>query len=174
MFHVARHPDHRCRLLRRIASLIKTFNSRREIASEIEDIKTSLSNQRALSRSSNARRGLKHQPRLSSLFTEEAELVGIESPGDELISHLVSGVYQRIVIAVVGVGKTTLAKKVHDNHRVKEQYRYHSWITVSQSYDTRELLRNILKRFYEAKNEPFPDRVVTMDEELLIKEIREY
>jgi disease resistance protein RPM1 len=36
------------------------------------------------------------------------------------------------------------------------------------------VLRNILKRFYEAKNEPFPDRVVTMDEELLIKEIREY
>uniref|UniRef100_A0A2K1YZR4 Disease resistance R13L4/SHOC-2-like LRR domain-containing protein n=1 Tax=Populus trichocarpa TaxID=3694 RepID=A0A2K1YZR4_POPTR len=123
MFHVARHPDHRCRILRRIASLIKTFNSRREIASEIEDIKTSLSNQRASSRSSNARRGLMHQSRLSSLFTEEAELVGIESPGDELISYLVSGVYQRIVIAVVGVGKTTLAKKVHDNHRVKEQFR---------------------------------------------------
>ncbi|KAL3579534.1 hypothetical protein D5086_021038 [Populus alba] len=57
---------------------------------------------------------------------------------------------------------------------VKEQFRYHSWITVSQSYVTRELLRNILKRSYEAKNEPFPDRVVTMDEELLFKEIKEY
>ena len=51
---------------------------------------------------------------MESLFTEEAEVVGIESHRDKLINWLVEGSSNRMVCSVVGIGglgKTTLVKK---------------------------------------------------------------
>ena len=78
-----------------------------------------------------------NDPRMASLFIEEAEVVGIESHRGELINWLIEGPSNRMVFSVVGLGglgKTTLVKKVYDNDKVAPHINCRAWITVSQSY----------------------------------------
>uniref|UniRef100_A0A7N2M7B0 NB-ARC domain-containing protein n=1 Tax=Quercus lobata TaxID=97700 RepID=A0A7N2M7B0_QUELO len=61
-----------------------------------------------------------HDPRVASLFIEEAEVVGIEYHIAKLITWLVEGPSKCKIFSVVGIGglgKTTLVKKVYDNEK---------------------------------------------------------
>ncbi|XP_048446379.1 disease resistance protein RPM1-like [Pyrus x bretschneideri] len=118
-----------------------------------------------------------NDPRVASLFIEEAEIVGIESARDELTRLLVEGAPRREVISVVGMGglgKTTLAKKVYDQPKVMGHFDCYAWITVSQSYRVEDLLRTVIKKFYSSREERFPEEIDTMDKESLISTSREY
>ncbi|KAM1368444.1 hypothetical protein PS1_001772 [Malus domestica] len=118
-----------------------------------------------------------NDPRVASLFIEQAEIVGIESTRDELTGLLVEEAPRRKVISVVGMGglgKTTLAKKVYDQPKVMAHFDCYAWITVSQSYRVEDLLRTVIKKFYISRKELFPEEIDTMDEESLISTAREY
>jgi disease resistance protein RPM1 len=69
--------------------------------------------------------------------------VGIENPKHLLVSCLVEGEEKLSSISVVGMGglgKTTLVKKVYDSHPIRRSFDTHSWVTVSKSFASTELL----------------------------------
>ncbi|XP_050246326.1 disease resistance protein RPM1-like isoform X15 [Quercus robur] len=118
-----------------------------------------------------------NDPRVASLFIEEAEVVGIESHRDELINWLIEGPSNRMVFSVVGIGglgKTTLVKKVYDNNKVVPHFDCRAWITVSQPYKMDEILRDMIKQFYKARREFAPMEIDIMKVPSLIEELKTY
>ena len=71
-----------------------------------------------------------------------------------------------------GVGKTTLVKKVYENDKVTTHFDCRAWITVSQSYKTEDLLRNMIKQFYKAGKGSIPVEIDTMEQTILMEQLR--
>ncbi|GFY91964.1 hypothetical protein Acr_08g0003600 [Actinidia rufa] len=95
-----------------------------------------------------------HDPRVAALFIEEAEVVGMG-----------------------GIGKTTLVKKVYDNPIVTAHFNCHAWISVSQTYKMEELMKIMIKKFYEEEKEQkesASEDIEKMDVMSLIKKLRDY
>ena len=119
-----------------------------------------------------------HDPQVASLFIEDAEVVGIGSHRDKLITWLVERPSKnRMVISIVGnggVGKTTLIKKVYENEKVTTHFDCCVWITVSQSYNMEELLRDMIKQMFKARKESAPMEIDTTKETLLMEKLRLY
>ncbi|KAJ6354282.1 hypothetical protein OIU76_003182 [Salix suchowensis] len=118
-----------------------------------------------------------HDPRIASLYLDEADVVGIENPKRQLVSWLVEGEEKLSSISVVGMGglgKTTLVKKVYDSHPIRRSFDAHSWVTVSKSFATAELLRVALQGFLVTANEPVPDNLQSLTDFQLIDALRNY
>ncbi|KAM3743902.1 hypothetical protein ACB098_06G011100 [Castanea mollissima] len=182
-------PRQHFHFLRKFFQFTKKLKAKYVIASKIQDISINLKEKRELAvkyrfntieqggLSNNARSVTWYDPRVASLFIEEAEVVGIESHRDKLINWLVEGPSNRTMISVVGiggVGKTTLVKKVYDNKKVVTHFNCHAWITVSRSYKKEDLFRDMIKQFYKARNEFAPKEIDKMQEINLITVLRQY
>ncbi|CAJ2640042.1 unnamed protein product [Trifolium pratense] len=170
---------------------LKTMIPRRQIAYEIQDIKSSVIGiserskrydfQRSLEQGSSNSRGSRNanwnDPRLAALYIEEAEVVGFEAPRKKLIDWMVKGREELTVVSVVGMGgqgKTTLAKKVFDDKDIIGHFDCRVWITVSQSYNAEGLLKDMLQKFYKQQGKVPPQSIYQMDRASLFDEVRNY
>nr|BAX24887.1 putative NBS-LRR type disease resistance protein [Oryza longistaminata] len=94
-------------------------------------------------------------PRLHALFTEEAQLVGIEGPREELVGWVMEEEPRLRVLAVVGfggLGKTTLARMVCGSPRVKGAADFQCsppLVVVSQTFSITALFQHLLRELIQ-------------------------
>ncbi|KAI4314537.1 hypothetical protein L6164_027435 [Bauhinia variegata] len=149
----------------RFYSGVKKIRARRQIASDLRDIKyrvdtISRKRRRDINEPGSSSR---HQvaPRINSqgnaLLLEEADLVGIDRPKKQLIDLLFKEEHGRAVVPICGMGglgKTTLAKQVYEDPKVKKRFRMHAWVTVSPSFKIDELLKDLVRQLYNVIGKP--------------------
>ncbi|XP_071936862.1 putative late blight resistance protein homolog R1A-3 isoform X2 [Coffea arabica] len=83
-------------------------------------------------------------------------VVGFEDEAKKVINQLESGSHKLQIVSIVGMpglGKTTLAKKVYQDSSVVWRFHIRIWCTVSQEYNMKNLLVQILSCVYGEVNE---------------------
>ncbi|CAI9764677.1 unnamed protein product [Fraxinus pennsylvanica] len=176
--------------LRKFILSIRNLRTHYKIASEIQNIKSRIieiaeghrrysyrfnvpgeaSTSRCVSNRGMDRRG-------DALLLEETELVGIEDPKKQIIRWLVEEESRLKVVSVVGMGglgKTTLVKKVYDDFVVKKHFQNHAWITVSQSFEVEELLKDTIQQLFEQMKQTPPENLSTMNRNRLKAIIKDF
>ncbi|XP_058068383.1 putative disease resistance protein At1g50180 [Magnolia sinica] len=136
--------------------------ARRQLGKDIQEIKNKLleiSKRRKTYGIENLSKGgegsssmseILREQRWTSPLLEDTEVVGFQEDMRTLVARLIEGESRRCMISVVGMGglgKTTLTRKVYNHDDVKKHFDCCAWIYVSQEYDVRGLLLNIMRCF---------------------------
>ncbi|KAL7209226.1 hypothetical protein ACSBR1_030874 [Camellia fascicularis] len=170
------------RFFRKVTRWITVLKQRHKIASQIKDMKARIDEitdrlttfPEHNNHSSSITRKLWHAPLVDSLYIEDDEIVGIESPNYELIGRLLAQEDQsQAVISVVGmhgIGRTTLVKNVYNSQEVATHFDCKVWICVSQSYKLEEHLKTMIEQLSGNDVLPLPDEGI----DSLIGQLRGY
>ncbi|CAD6344203.1 unnamed protein product [Miscanthus lutarioriparius] len=151
------------RFIKKMTSIVSKAKTRHDIGQEIKDIKERVKDvaERRDRYKVDAITPTKTSvdPRITALYTKAASLVGIDEPREELISMLtkedgMSSAEQRIVsiVGFGGLGKTTLAKAVHD--KIKPQFNCTAFVSVSRDPDIIKIFKDML---YELDKNEYMD-----------------
>ncbi|CAI9764676.1 unnamed protein product [Fraxinus pennsylvanica] len=179
-----------CDFLGKLFCSVRNLKTRYETAAEIQSIKSRMTEIaeghrryrykfNVAEEGSASGFGSNHgiDPRVDALLLEETKLVGIENPKKQIIPWLVEGESRLKVVSVVGMGglgKTTLVKKVYDDSVVKKHFQNHAWITVSQSFEVEELLKDLIQQLFHQMKQSPPENLSTMNVNRLKGIIKEF
>ncbi|GMN26729.1 hypothetical protein TIFTF001_050432 [Ficus carica] len=114
--------------------------------------------------------------RNNALLLEKSDLVGIDERKKQLVGWLIKGGSGREVISLAGqggMGKTTLVKQVYDDAEVKKHFKVRAWITVSQSSQIEDLLKDMVEQIYKAIKRRVPPAADNMSNNQLKTTIKE-
>ncbi|BAF25986.1 Os10g0124300 [Oryza sativa Japonica Group] len=116
-------------------------------------------------------------PRLTALYIDATDLVGIDHAREELIKTLTEGEdsskQQLKIISIVGFGgpgKTTLARAVHE--KIEAQFDCSAFVSVSRNPDVRMIFKKMLHQLDKVKYANINES--SRDEIQLIDELREF
>uniref|UniRef100_A0ACD5Y213 Uncharacterized protein n=1 Tax=Avena sativa TaxID=4498 RepID=A0ACD5Y213_AVESA len=112
-------------------------------------------------------------PRLTAMYRDVTELVGIDGPCDKVIKMLTGGGGRSKIVSVVGfggLGKTTLAKQVYE--RIKVQFDCSAFVSVSRNPDMKKVFKDMLYELSEVQFENI--HIAATAEKQLIDKIRDF
>ncbi|KAF7086899.1 hypothetical protein CFC21_090151 [Triticum aestivum] len=165
---------------RKTARRLKTLGSRRGIANQINDLKIRLEQVKELKSSYKLDDiTFEHSavdPRLSALFVDEAHLVGIDGPRDDLANWMLEdkngSTKDRKVLSIVGfggLGKTTLAKEVY--RKIRGDFHCHAFVSFSQKPNVKKIMKDLI--FQLPCKQDFKEGIDTWDETICIGKLNE-
>ncbi|VAI62971.1 unnamed protein product [Triticum turgidum subsp. durum] len=164
---------------RKTARRLKTMGSRRGIANQINALKIRLEQVKELKSSYKLDDiTFEHSavdPRLSALFVDEAHLVGIDGPRDDLANWMLEdkngSTKDRKVLSIVGfggLGKTTLAREVY--RKIKGHFHCQAFVSVSQKPNVKKIMKNLICQLPCKKD--FKEGIDTWDETMCIAKLK--
>ncbi|XP_031127301.1 disease resistance protein RPM1-like [Ipomoea triloba] len=109
-------------------------------------------------------------------LVEESDLVGIHYPKQFLVNLLLANDEELKVHSVVGtggLGKTTLVKQAYDDAEVINHFQYRVWVTISETFEIKELLKDAIKQFVGQTKQGLPQDFETMSSTRLKEFVKE-
>ncbi|XP_057780156.1 putative late blight resistance protein homolog R1B-16 [Salvia miltiorrhiza] len=107
--------------------------------------------------------------RAGRVSSERNLMVGFDDLLPQLLDRLTGGTFNRYIIPIVGMfgsGRTTLAKKCYELSLTKEHFDVRAWASVSQDYNVRGLLLELLSCLIGSTNKVVQSTVDELGERL--------
>ncbi|XP_016647179.1 PREDICTED: disease resistance protein RPP8-like [Prunus mume] len=175
-------------VLRRFACIFKEGVDVHRIGEEIENITTRISELRSNLQKYNIKElttdtdrdgsdgesSLQLQERLRRARSHvvERDVVGLESNVEELVMHLVKDENRHRVVSIWGMGglgKTTLARQLYHDKKVRQHFHSFAWVCVSQRFQVRNVWEGILIELISATKEQKQEMEDMTDNEIAKK-----